>query len=453
MRRLRALLTVLVGGLALTIGADAQPQPRIVNGTNTNDFPEVGMLLILASPTDESVVSLCSGTLLGCRSFVTAAHCVCPFRTDDAATCETRGLADPRELSVFLAHVGRTDVTRVAIHPDFDFTHGGDLAVVTLASPVATVEPASVNGVGRPTLGTEATIVGFGNTGGPTFNQNDFGIKRRGTVHTSLCTADVDANNHVCWEFGDVGSNTCGGDSGGPMFIDFGTGRRVAGVTSGGHSPTCLAPDTGFDTDIFVHLDWLGEALFESESGAPCPDGPRLGSDLVTTQYADGVLRRSDNAKSFPISVPENAARMVVTLNGALFSDNVGATTNEFSLFVLRAGAAVPDCVDTTLGPFDVCTIEQPAAGAWEARVTRLRGAGEFQVTTTIFLTQPPPPCAGDCDADGQVTAVEILAGVARAFATNGRDDCANFDADDSGTVTANEIVLAIRNALGECER
>ncbi len=50
------------------------PAPRIVNGTLTSLYPSVGALL---SPGDPHFATLlCSGTLIGCHTFLTAAHCM-----------------------------------------------------------------------------------------------------------------------------------------------------------------------------------------------------------------------------------------------------------------------------------------------------------------------------------------------------------------------------------------
>ena len=46
-------------------------EPRIVNGVSAvGEYPEVGLLV----RTD--VGSICTGTLIGCETFLTAAHCI-----------------------------------------------------------------------------------------------------------------------------------------------------------------------------------------------------------------------------------------------------------------------------------------------------------------------------------------------------------------------------------------
>jgi hypothetical protein len=73
----------------------------------------------------------------------------------------------------------------------------------------------------------------------------------------------VPQSEHVCWHFdkplGAAGenSNTCSGDSGGPLFVDFGGGPVIAGVTSGGSSDACLPSDLSFDTDVFANSAFI----------------------------------------------------------------------------------------------------------------------------------------------------------------------------------------------------
>lgn len=49
---------------------DGSPADKIVNGVALSGFPSVGLLLNGPSP------SVCTGTLIGCSTFLTAAHCV-----------------------------------------------------------------------------------------------------------------------------------------------------------------------------------------------------------------------------------------------------------------------------------------------------------------------------------------------------------------------------------------
>jgi hypothetical protein len=62
-------------------------------------------------------------------------------------------------------------------------------------------------------------------------------------------------------------------------------------------------------------------------------------------------------------------------------------------------------------------------------------------------------PCVGDCDLDGAVTVNELIRGVNIALGTVGVDSCPPFDRDNSATVSVDEIVAAVQNALVGCPR
>ena len=162
-RRLVPLMALSGLCLAIAVPAGAGDasgiRPRIVNGVLTPAFPTVGALL---NPADLDTGSVgCSGTLIGCETFLTAAHCVCP---SELAPCIGPDAPDPSTMGVFFQHAGFFSVTSIALRPDFDFPVG-DVAVLKLGTPVTGIAPTPIDTLG-PACGTTGTIVGFGRSGG-----------------------------------------------------------------------------------------------------------------------------------------------------------------------------------------------------------------------------------------------------------------------------------------------
>ncbi|MEA2693016.1 MAG: hypothetical protein QOJ16_2403 [Acidobacteriota bacterium] len=369
--------------------APAALAPRIANGLPTQAFPSVGWLLIQS----RFGIGYCSGTLIGCHTFLTAAHCICTDSSGNilsGAECQNRpSLLDPTGKTVFLQNAGNLSVASIAVDPSFQFGVDGDFAILRLAAAVTGVAPSPINTTARPAAGTAGTLAGFGLTGGNTF---DVGIKRTGQVVTSTCPASlVPSSTNLCWIYqnplGAPGSNsdTCGGDSGGPLFVDLGLGPVLAGSTSGGDSD-CVPTDNSFDADVFVDRDWItataGADLGSASCGLPAAGAP--GSTVVT---GSGTVSPAAPSTLFTVDVPPSTATLRVTLNTEANTDA--------DLFLKLGSTATPgnfDCRSINAGTPDACEIFSPGPGTWSILVDRASsGTGAFQMTATYYATIPSP--------------------------------------------------------------
>ncbi len=369
-------------------------RPAIVNGLLTGDFPSVGALLEPGSAS--SGATSCSGTMIGCETFLTAAHCVCPA---DGASCQPGGAAepDPGAFVVFLQHAGFRAVASIAVHPDFSFPNA-DVAVLKLAQPVTGIRPTPINTTGRPPTGSSATIVGFGRAGG---GLQDYGLKRHGRVLVDLQGCDPD---QVCWRFesplGPPGqdSNTCNADSGGPLLWDPGSGEVVAGITSGGTSAQCLPLDLSSDADVFTYRTFIATEA-GADLGAPfCGAIAQVGDAAAHVDAITGSLGSSTTSQAFTVPVGPAVTSLRVALNA---SEQGGA---DFDLYVKSGGPPSPadfDCKADGPNQFGYCELLAPLADTVDVLVQRVAGSAAFQLTVTALSDSCGPGSDGSVCDDG----------------------------------------------------
>lgn len=356
--------------------AEARPTPavadapRIVNGVLTWAYPATGALIRGAVP--ESSRSHCTGTLVGCRTFLTANHCV-------------EGDRDASRYRVYFQNAGIVEVEAISeVHPEYDFPHA-DLAVLRLAEFPGGVTPVPINRSIVVGPGSEGAIVGFGRSGGL---NDDYGLKRRGIVRTAAC--DRTESSLLCWDFdAPVGlpgedSNTCNADSGGPLFIGDPGEQLVAGVTAGGTLSNCLEGDHSYDVDVRQFSDWIAALAGDDLNRTECPGLPSVGDSGVQVFGASQSLAAQQHV-DYRLPLGDGIERLRVAVNG----EDSGQTNVD--LLVRRGDIATPeanDCHQAGSSNYAFCDFEAPAAGEWFIRIAQQGlSAGVYQVVVTLIDT------------------------------------------------------------------
>lgn len=410
--RIAVLATgLLVAFLALPARAPGDLLPKIVNGLPTHDYPTTGTLLYAPTGDVSSAGLMCTGTLIGCNTFLTAAHCV-------------EGDSTVGNYFVFLQHAGIFAATSVTYHSDYSFPRA-DVAVLKLAGQVTGIDPTEINLTDpTPMIPHTAIIAGYGQSLG---DAGDYGIKRFGRVITADCgqigTEDGGSVGNVelvCWNYaspaGNPGedSNTCNGDSGGPLFMDLGAGQVVAGITSGGALGSCDVGDSSFDVNVYHYQNFIQTQL-GSDQTSTCGGLPPVGGAGVVVLGNSGQFTSVPASAAFtvPVSSGVNALRIVINSE-----DNRILDTRMYVKYGSAASTSDYDCKADGVSPFGACTFASPQAGNYYVLIEATGGSGSYQATSTIFGGDPPEcgngvrefgegcdgsddsDCPGSCQAD-----------------------------------------------------
>lgn len=265
-KRNLALVAALTAGASI-VGFGASSASAIVNGEAASSTQNPWQVSLQGDGEH-----FCGGSLVSDRIVVTAAHC-----TEDTPADQITVFAGAADLDD--ANAQRRDVVKVIENQKYS-TGVGDIAMLVLdrpfdASPsIAPIKPATAAEVA---VAATARVTGWGTTGE---NADDSPNTLLGTDVPLVSDADcalVDEGNDDELCAGGTGTDSCYGDSGGPLTIDSDRGRVLAGVVSWGDE--CGGPTAGVYVEVPTYAGWIAERIAN-------PDAP-AGDRLPTPDYSD----------------------------------------------------------------------------------------------------------------------------------------------------------------------
>ena len=333
-----------------TVQSQIGATPRIINGTQTSDYPAVGLI-------GDTSDHFCSGTLIASQYALTAAHCA-------------EGVADTAGTFTVGGVTYRTE--KVFVHSNYNGNAIGsdsanDIAIYKLSEPVVGIAPVPIFR-GTPQVGQLLTLVGFGGGGtGNTGSNGDFGIKRVGTTPIDQVTPKL-----IAWDFdNNTESNTAPGDSGGPAFVTVGGVKYVAGVTSGGDAANAGIGDHSFDTRVDAFAAWI-----DSIVGTTNNNLPTISIAATDATAAEKLAGQTADSGTFTIT-------------------RTGATTDPLSVTLTVAGSAtngsdyqrLPTTVTIPAGQtstaLTVAPIDDTASESNESVIVTLSNSNSYNVDAT----------------------------------------------------------------------
>ena len=205
------------------------PAAKIVNGTPCSGLTKSPVVAILRN-TSDGKTGLCTGTMLSPNKVLTAAHCL-----DGATSIDIL-------FGVTADKFAYVTASSWNIHPSFSragFTDDVGIVHSPVSLPVPNLPILTSN---APKIGDQVSIFGYGAVSG--------GAEIDGKLRAGAMTiGGVDANK--IYAYFDAGSsNTCSGDSGGPMLLQVGGQQTIVGTTSYGSSLNCAVGELSGFTNL-----------------------------------------------------------------------------------------------------------------------------------------------------------------------------------------------------------
>lgn len=264
---------IFIGVLFVSINAfGSTPTERIIGGGRVFNKNFTWMAPIYRSPgASNEKYFLCGGVLIQKDLVATAAHCVVRDNGEIVPVEELKVVAN----SLFLNGYGEKflPVNKVTVHEKYNpVLYHNDIALLKLGgkfdkSPIPVATKEIMKYIETRDKSGLFSILGFGSTIDRNNNLSSY-LKKANVSYVSRGDCDKYWNNitgtQIC--AGDVGRDTCSGDSGGPLFVNAKGNRYLVGITSYGPEKGCGTGIPAVYTKIYNYREWIEDNSLNSVS-------------------------------------------------------------------------------------------------------------------------------------------------------------------------------------------
>ncbi|XP_044730633.1 chymotrypsinogen A-like [Chrysoperla carnea] len=214
------MFLIVIGALCLTLTSCSPLTNRIINGTNAPSIPWMADILTYYEP-GESFTRNCGGSLIAPNWVLTAKHCI--YNEQNNLTSN--------EFHVTLGSnsIFRGQLKKVIDIVEYNSNRDDDLILLKLENNVEGITPIKVQYEDNIVYaGKTVTIYGWGQT--ETNPAGDFYHLQQTNV-TLISREECGDSRWVCFDPRLTHSNSCLGDSGGPMILEENGETRLIGVS------------------------------------------------------------------------------------------------------------------------------------------------------------------------------------------------------------------------------